>query len=73
MLIDIFTGRGYLKGQGVLIPATPSPEHSNQSGQENREEDEIDFASICADLDLSSVNIQTSLRLGKKWITKQDL
>ena len=24
ILIDIFTGRGYLKGQGVLISATPS-------------------------------------------------
>ena len=24
MLIDIFTGRGYLKGQGVLISATHS-------------------------------------------------
>ena len=46
------------------------PEHSKQSGQENREEDEIDFASICADLDLSSVNIQTSLRLGKKMDNK---
>ena len=42
------------------------PEHRNRSGRENKTDDEFDFSCICADLGLSNVSIQTSLRLGKK-------
>ena len=46
------------------------PEHRNRSGRENKTDDELDFSNICADLRLSNVSIQTSLRLGKKFDNK---
>ena len=43
------------------------PEYNNCSGQDNKEEDELDFLSICTDLGLNNVNITYPLGWVESW------